>query len=1659
MDINVQKSLTEHVRKNRRRKVWKRILSTLSCLVVFTTTYALILPAITIENTSYCGIEEHLHDDSCYEKHLLCELPEEESIHTHTDTCKAVVQNIICGFEETEGHIHTETCFEEQTVQVCGLEEEEPKQGHVHAEACFDSEGTLVCSLEEEAPQQGHMHAEECYQTEMVNICGQVEQEAHTHSESCYVTEEIFGCGLEEGQILEAHVHTDDCYSSEFACEKAEHTHIAICFSNPEADLETKADWEGTLPDELTGVWADDVLAVAESQLGYSESANNFTVDENGEQKGYTRYGAWYGDRYGHWCAMYVRFCLYYAGVNPDYVPFDSNCQTWIDLLSDEQYDLYREAAQYEPVPGDIVFFDWNLDGTADHVGILAEQIAATEIDTAKLRTIEGNSENCVQYNTYDVGNPTIMGYIQLPENDGQNQNLIFQTVQAAIYTDETFETIDESDETFILIEGDLPEGAYAKAYPVELDVDLIEGKRIVLAYDITLYDADGNLLDIESKEPPMTVTIQPADWTEISEEPESESYDIYYIPEEGEPEKMETAELESAVSFQTEHFSTFALVAGGKMNNVYVNGSSGRDTYSGSQSAPVKTFEKAMELVARGGTIYVSGTITVNDDQVWDLQGQNVTIKRGTNFTSGPLVTVSSGGSLTLANVTVNGGSADPSSSNIATNSTYASGSAQAPLIVVNDNGRLTIKGGATLTNNSNKPTIRNNKFVENGYIGLGGAVYCQGTLVMEGGLIQKCEAQCGGGVYVENGDFYMNGGTIDQNYARDGVSYLNRVDNFHKNAGGGVYVGDEATMTMTGGTISNNMTSREGGGISLGWLERGDNTGIDSYITTFTMNGGTITGNYAVMTGGALNITAGRQAFINAGYLTYNQADGKEYQNTSSKVTAGNYSRVYSGGAIYIDAAQWSRYPNYYSGVPGKAVINRALITQNKATEDGGGIAACGTSESYIYGTDTNGTAIYNNTRNGYSDEVYVYGTAKKLGKKLLGGGNYNWETSSSSGATWYDNSLTDSSAAIVKAKELATVFITNNTAYLGGGIGCNGLIEIGGEEEESTYINIKKEWNDDGTIEHPEFIEVQILQDGEPYGEPKRIYRTFDENGNEVWPTFYVGGLPSTDSKGNKYTYTVQELDVPGYVATIEKTGQDFIITNTPTGFQVKKKWLDAEGNELTEDFPDYIEVQLYQNGVKYGDVVLLTATKKWGHIWTELPEADEDGNPYIYTAKELNIPDGYISTGESTPDEKGNCVIINRKSAQTSISVEKKWADGEIGAASVTVQLLRNGENYRDPVQLNSDNKWFYKWEDLPIYNADGSEFTYEVVELPVKGYSSTVTEGSTNLTYSRWVVANTFEPGTQYMIVSSDGALADDGSGGLTGVDVSAALVDGSMPSNTSVLWTRDSSDKLKNTGSGKYVYYQSDKFTTNASSSTAVSYSDRKLSATTYYLGFIPYQHYLTDISGLASDTKGNGMEFTLYKYVEELPDYGDKHFIVTNTKKPGSISVNFAKYSVSGEDLRMLAGAELELYKSGDGSTEIPGTEENGTLIGQWTSEMAESESGGIHTLELEAGTYYLIETKVPEGHAGLSGPIIFTVDVNNGNVTIVNYPDREDVTVTVNGDGTADLPIYNESIFELPETGGIGTNVFLASGTLLILIGLLYGYCIMRRHERRFK
>lgn len=239
--------------------------------------------------------------------------------------------------------------------------------------------------------------------------CGLTE---HQHSEDCY--EKTLICGLEED---ENHTHTDDCYETQLVCGLEEHTHTMACMSDVTADVETVDDWEATLP-ELTGVWADDVVAIAESQLGYTESTANFTLAEDEETRlGYTRYGAWAGNEYGEWDAMFASFCLSYAGISTDDFPESTGAYAWAVKL--QEADLYADAAEYAPAAGDIVFFDTDSDGRADSVGIISD------IDDANntLTVIEGDYINndgidAVMENTYASDDITVVGFGILPEAD-----------------------------------------------------------------------------------------------------------------------------------------------------------------------------------------------------------------------------------------------------------------------------------------------------------------------------------------------------------------------------------------------------------------------------------------------------------------------------------------------------------------------------------------------------------------------------------------------------------------------------------------------------------------------------------------------------------------------------------------------------------------------------------------------------------------------------------------------------------------------------------------------------------------------------------------------------------------------------------------------------------------------------------------------------------------------------------------------------------------------------------------------------------------------------------------------------------------------------------------------------------------------------------------
>lgn len=156
------------LRDRRIRKHLTRLVSLVAAVVVFMTTYALVLPAITMEGEAKCGMEAHQHDDSCYEEILICNIPESDG-HHHDDSCYKVSQELVCNQEE---HQHSDACYDEEGNLICELSE------HTHGKDCYEEKRELVCEIPES---EGHHHDASCYKK--VLICG---KEAHTHSESCY---------------------------------------------------------------------------------------------------------------------------------------------------------------------------------------------------------------------------------------------------------------------------------------------------------------------------------------------------------------------------------------------------------------------------------------------------------------------------------------------------------------------------------------------------------------------------------------------------------------------------------------------------------------------------------------------------------------------------------------------------------------------------------------------------------------------------------------------------------------------------------------------------------------------------------------------------------------------------------------------------------------------------------------------------------------------------------------------------------------------------------------------------------------------------------------------------------------------------------------------------------------------------------------------------------------------------------------------------------------------------------------------------------------------------------------------------------------------------------------------------------------------------------
>ena len=162
------------------------------------------------------------------------------------------------------------------------------------------------------------------------------------------------GCGQQE------HSHTDACMDKNIAvCGKQEHIHTTDCYSDPNADTEVRQTWQSFFENfPYTGQLDKDLADIAKTQVGYRESEKNFQVDTAGLRHGYTRYGDWYGAPYNDWSALFVSFCLHFAGADPSVYPLSSGGASMAQMW--QKQGRYVPAGVYTPEPGDIVFFQNN---------------------------------------------------------------------------------------------------------------------------------------------------------------------------------------------------------------------------------------------------------------------------------------------------------------------------------------------------------------------------------------------------------------------------------------------------------------------------------------------------------------------------------------------------------------------------------------------------------------------------------------------------------------------------------------------------------------------------------------------------------------------------------------------------------------------------------------------------------------------------------------------------------------------------------------------------------------------------------------------------------------------------------------------------------------------------------------------------------------------------------------------------------------------------------------------------------------------------------------------------------------------------------------------------------------------------------------------------
>lgn len=155
-----------------------------------------------------------------------------------------------------------------------------------------------------------------------------------------------------------------------------------------------------SLSDEYASMWSSVIYGTPVGSPDMVQIALSQVGNVGGEP-----YWRWYGfNSRVEWCAVFVSWVANQSGyIQSGIIPKFSGCQTGIDWF--KAMGEWQEKG-YTPKAGDIIFFDWEVDGKVNHVGIVEK------VESGKVYTVEGNStDDTCRQKEYSLNSKVIFGY------------------------------------------------------------------------------------------------------------------------------------------------------------------------------------------------------------------------------------------------------------------------------------------------------------------------------------------------------------------------------------------------------------------------------------------------------------------------------------------------------------------------------------------------------------------------------------------------------------------------------------------------------------------------------------------------------------------------------------------------------------------------------------------------------------------------------------------------------------------------------------------------------------------------------------------------------------------------------------------------------------------------------------------------------------------------------------------------------------------------------------------------------------------------------------------------------------------------------------------------------------------------------------------------